>query len=385
MITPTDHADRANSSVTPGNNVEVAISMSEDRLLEAARRGDESAFAGLLKPYERELHAHCYRMLGSMFDADDALQEAELRAWKALKRFEKRSSLRSWLYTIATNTCLTQIQRRPKRVLPIDYGPATDPLTGPSQPITETVWIEPYPDTELEDGLLGPEARYEQRESVELAFIAALQHLPATQRAVLILREVLGFSAKEVAESLETTVASVNSALQRARASIEERVGDQSQQQTLRALGDDEVEEIVKTFVDAWERNDIEAVVSLLTEDAAISMPPLGSWFGPKPEFEDFLRRYPMSGQIRWKMVITTANGQPAFGAYAWDPDEEAYLAFALNVLTFRGDKICDEIAFAVKAIDAEAAERYHRWDTEGTDATRLKNTFQRFGLPDRI
>src|SRR5689334_7602018 len=218
MITARDHGNRKNSSVTPGNNVEVAISMSEDRLLEAARGGDESAFAGLLKPYERELHAHCYRMLGSMFDANDALQEAELRAWKALKRFEKRSSLRSWLYTIATNTCLTQIQRRPKRVLPIDYGPATDALTGPSQPITETVWIEPYPDAELEDGLLGPEARYEQRESVELAFIAALQHLPATQRAVLILREVLGFSAKEVAEALETTVAGVNSGLQRARA-----------------------------------------------------------------------------------------------------------------------------------------------------------------------
>jgi RNA polymerase sigma-70 factor (ECF subfamily) len=196
---------------------------------------------------------------------------------------------------------------------------------------------------------------------------------------------VLGFSAKEVAESLDTTVASVNSSLQRARASIEERVGDQSQQATLRTLGDDEIEEIVKTYVDAWERNDVEAVVAMLTEDAAISMPPLASWFGPREVFEDFLRRHPMSGQIRWKMVITTANGQPAFGAYAWDDDEQAYLAFALNVLTLRGDKICDEIAFAVKAIDAEANERYHRWDTEGTDATRLKNTFERFGLPDRI
>src|SRR3954451_22045929 len=193
----------------------VAIGTTEARLFQAAQQGDETAFAGLMKPYERELHAHCYRMLGSVYDADDALQDTELRAWRALKRFEGRSSLRSWLYTIATNSCLTQIQRRPKRVLPIAYGPSTDPFTGPGQPITETVWLEPYPDTDLEDGLAGPEARYEQRESVELAFIAALQNLPATQRAVLILREVLGFSAKEVAEALEMTVAGVNSSLQR--------------------------------------------------------------------------------------------------------------------------------------------------------------------------
>jgi RNA polymerase sigma-70 factor (ECF subfamily) len=366
---------------------DVATPMTEERLLEAAREGDDTAFAGLVKPYERELHAHCYRMLGSIYDADDALQDAELRAWKALKRFEGRSSLRSWLYTIATNTCLTQIQRRPKRVLPIDYGPSADPFAGPGQPITESVWLEPYPDTELEDGLAGPEARYEQRESVELAFVAALQHLPASQRAVLILREVLGFSAKEVADVLETTVASVNSALQRARASIEERVPERSQQETLKALGDDELEQLVRTYVDAWERNDVDAVVALLTEDAAISMPPLASWFGPRDVFADFLRGHPMTGEIRWKMRITTANGQPAFGAYAWDPTEEAYLAFALNVLTFRGDKVADVVAFAVKAIDEQPreGEGFHRWDTTATDETRLRNTFARFGLPDRI
>src|SRR5881227_194403 len=169
-------------------------------VLAAARTGDEGAFARLVEPYRSELHAHCYRMLGSVHDAEDALQEALLRAWRGLARFEGRSSLRSWLYTIATNTCLNLIAKRPKRVLPIDYGPAADPHEGPGEPLVESVWVEPYPDDKLglEDGYAAPEARYEQRESVELAFIAALQNLPANQRAVLVLREVLGFSAREV-------------------------------------------------------------------------------------------------------------------------------------------------------------------------------------------
>src|SRR5215208_225974 len=165
----------------------------ESELLASARRGDEGAYESLTQPYRTELHAHCYRMLGSVHDAEDALQEAMLRAWRGLPRFEGRSSLRSWLYTIATNTCLDLIAKRPKRVLPIDYGPATDPHDGPGEPVVESVWVEPYPDEQLglEDGFAAPEARYEQRESVELAFVAALQHLPASQRAVLILREVL--------------------------------------------------------------------------------------------------------------------------------------------------------------------------------------------------
>src|SRR5437764_2520456 len=163
----------------------------EDELLAGARRGEEVAFQRLLEPYRPELHAHCYRMLGSVHDAEDALQEVLLRAWRGLGRFEGRSSLRSWLYTIATNTCLNAIERRPKRVLPIDYGPAADPHEPPGRPIVESVWIEPYPDEILgiEDGYAAPEASYEQREAVELAFVAALQHLPANQRAALILRE----------------------------------------------------------------------------------------------------------------------------------------------------------------------------------------------------
>src|SRR3954469_3418978 len=181
----------------------------EPELLAAAREGDEQAFGRLVEPYRGELHAHCYRMLGSVQDAEDALQETLLRAWRALARFEGRSSLRSWLYTIATNTSLNAISRRPKqRVLPMDYGPPFGAAGGRGQPVIESVWVEPYPDEKLglEDGYAAPEARYELRESVELAFVAALQNLAANQRAVLILREVLGFSAREVAETLETTV-----------------------------------------------------------------------------------------------------------------------------------------------------------------------------------
>src|SRR5437764_1749898 len=242
--------------MTPGP----AESTVEQReLLASAREGSEGAYQRLIEPHRSELHAHCYRMLGSVHDAEDALQEALVRAWRGLPKFEGRSSLRSWLYRIATNTCLTAIERRPKRVLPIDYGPATDPHVAPGEPIVESVWLEPYPDETLglEDGFAAPEARYEQREAVELAFIAALQHLPANQRAVLILREVLGFSAQETAETLDTSTASVNSALQRARAAVDDRLPEQSQQATLRAIGDERLAEIVDRYVDAWERCDV--------------------------------------------------------------------------------------------------------------------------------
>ncbi|MDX6645233.1 MAG: hypothetical protein QOK40_960, partial [Miltoncostaeaceae bacterium] len=312
----------------------------ERELLATARTGDEGAYTRLVEPHRRELHAHCYRMLGSVHDAEDALQEAMLRAWRGLARFEGRSSVRSWLHTIATNTCLTAIERRPKRVLPVDYGPATDPHVAPGEPLAESVWLEPYPDEMLgvEDGFAAPEAHYERRESVELAFIVALQHLPATQRAVLILREVLGFSAKEVAESLETTVASVNSALQRARAAVQERVPEKSQQATLRSLGDEAVRELVDRYVDAWERCDVEAFAAMLAEDATFAMPPLASWYQGREAIAMWAASWPLSGDWRWRTILTRANGQPALGFYAWNAEDEHYRAFALNVITLRGD-----------------------------------------------
>jgi RNA polymerase sigma-70 factor, ECF subfamily len=301
--------------------------------------------------HRKDLHAHCYRMLGSLHDAEDALQEALLRAWRGLPRFQGRSSLRTWLYTIATNTCLTAIARRPARALPIDYGPSADPHDAGAGPLAESTWIEPYPDDELglATGLAAPEARYERRESVELAFVAALQHLAPRPRAVLILREVLGFSAREVADALDTTVASVNSALQRARKTVEERMPPRSQQATLRALGDERMSAIVAGYTDALERGDVDAVLAMLTEDATWSMPPLPSWYAGHEAIVGFLERGPM--RQRWRHLATRANGQLAVGCFVWDDDAERYAAQVIDVLTLRDDRIAAITAFIDPAL----------------------------------
>jgi RNA polymerase sigma-70 factor (ECF subfamily) len=356
-------------------------------LLDAARGGDEAAFGRLVEPYRRELHAHCYRMLGSVHDAEDALQEAMLRTWRALDRFEGRSSLRSWLYRIATNASLDAIERRPKRVLPIDFPP-TDPSAGPGEPLAESVWIEPYPDGAMgiEDGFASPEARYELRESVELAFIAALQHLPANQRAALILREVLGFSAAETAETLETSVASVNSALQRARAAVEERLPQRSQQATLRSLGDEAVRELVEGYLDAWERQDVEAVVSMLSADAAFAMPPMRSWFrGPEP-IGAFLAASPLSGEWRWRAVRARASGQEALAFYNWSPEAEAYERFALNVLSFDGEgRISGVDAFIARSTENPDPAALARLPEQPFDPRWLDLAFERLDLPPEL
>jgi RNA polymerase sigma-70 factor (ECF subfamily) len=359
----------------------------ERQLLDDARGGDQHAFAQLVDPHRTELHAHCYRMLGSVHDAEDSLQEALLRAWRGIDRFEGRSSLRSWLYTIATNTCLNAIERRPKRVLPIDYGPAREPQVAPGEPIVESVWLEPYPDETLglEDGFAGPEASYEQRESVELAFIAALQHLGATQRAVLILRAVLGFSAKEVAAMLDTTVASVNSALQRARTAVEERVPEQSQQATLRSIGDDALRDVITRYVDAWERCDVEAFAAMLSEDATFAMPPLASWYQGRDAIVAWATRWPMSGAWRWRAVGTRANAQPALGFYAWNPPAARYLPFALNVLTLHGEKVSDVTAFIARSAEPRDREAFERYPDEPVDAEKFAAVFARFGLPAQL
>jgi RNA polymerase sigma-70 factor (ECF subfamily) len=360
----------------------------DQALLETAREGNESAYAQLVEPHRSELHAHCYRMLGSVQDAEDALQEALLRAWKALPKFEGRSSLRSWLYRIATNTSLDAIERRPKRILPIDYGPPADPNDGGvGEPLVESVWIEPYPDETLglEDGYASPDARYEQRESVELAFIAALQLLPANQRAVLILREVLGFSAQETAETLETTVASVNSALQRARATIEKRLPEQSQQETLKGVGDEKIRELVEQYADAWERNDVDTVVSMLAEDAAFTMPPMSRWFQGHDGIRGFLEDYSMTGEWGWRSLPTMANGQPALAFYSWDEKQGARVPFAVNVLSFVGEKIKEVDAFILRSSQDPDPEVQARTPEQPADYEKLTAAYARFGLPARL
>jgi RNA polymerase sigma-70 factor (ECF subfamily) len=316
-------------------------------LLSAARNGDERAFADLVEPYRRELYAHSYRMLGSHADVEDAMQDALLRAWRGLPRFEGRSSLRSWLYRIATNACLRAIERRPKRVLPIDYAPAADPHDGFADAVDDPIWLEPYPDAGLGlEGLAGPDARFEQREAVELAFVAALQHLPARQRAVLILRDVLGFSARETADVLETTPVSIDSALQRAHKTVDERLPTQSQQQTLRSLGDGELSGLVERYIAAWEQNDVDSMVTMLVEDARMVMPPLPSWYSGRRQVGAFLRGYVLAHAERWHLVRTSANGQPAVAAYVWRGEAGAFVPHCVNVLTFRDNRIEEIAAF---------------------------------------
>jgi RNA polymerase sigma-70 factor, ECF subfamily len=364
------------------------VSTGEQELLQAARGGDEGAFARLVEPYRGELHAHCYRMLGSVHDAEDALQEAMLRAWRGLAKFEGRSALRSWLYTIATNTCLNLISRRPKRVLPIDYGPSFDPHDGLGLPPTESIWMEPYPDEAmaLEDGYAAPEARYELRESVELAFVAALQNLPPNQRAALILREVLGFSAQETADSLETSVASVNSALQRARKTVDERLPEESQQQTLRALGDDGVREIVESYMDAMGSGDIDKMVTMLAEDAAWSMPPLPAWFHGREALRGFMAAGPLSGDWRWRHLPAHVSGQAAVGSYAWYEPDQTYRPFALDVFTLGADgKIKAVTSFINRSTMSRDDIFYQRYPEQAIDDSNVMAPFERFGLPDRV
>jgi RNA polymerase sigma-70 factor, ECF subfamily len=347
----------------------------------------ERDFAELVEQHRAELHAHCYRMLGSVHDADDALQDTLLRAWRGAAGLREASAARSWLYSIATNVCLTELERRRRRVLPHDFGPAAEPHTPPGAPVAESAWIEPYPEESigLPSGRAVPEATYEQHEGVELAFVAALQHLGANQRAVLILREVLGFSAQEAATMLTTTVASVNSALQRARAAIQQRVPERTQQETLRSLGDRGLRDLVDRYLSAWERCDVDAFAALLVEDATFAMPPLSTWYTPRDTVVTWARESPMSGAWRWRALLTSANAQPALAFYAWDEPGGAYLPFALNVLTLRQDLVSDVTAFIVRSMEAPDPTAYDRLPTQPMDAGRLGGVFERFGLPDRL
>ena len=322
----------------------------EPTLLGLAQGGDESAFGDLVDAYRTELHAHCYRMLGSVHDAEDALQDALLRAWKGLPGFEGRSSVRSWMYTIATNAALDIARRRPAGEL------------------------EPYPDR-----LLGeltepsPETGYEQRESLELAFVVALQHLPPLQRAVLILRDVVGFSAREAAEALVTSVPAVTSALQRARATAQSRLPARSQQVALRSLGDERIRILAGRYADAMQRGDADLLVSMLASDVTYTMPPPPTCLRGHAAVREFIRE-DVAPQ-RWQHRATRANGQLAIGCYMLDPGCGRYLATAIDVLTVDGDRIT--------AIDAFlTAEHVRQFGYDGRFTTA---DFARFGLPAEL
>lgn len=314
--------------------------------LARAREGNDGAFTRLVEPLRRELHAHCYRMLGSVHDADDALQDALLRAWRGLARFEGRSSLRSWLYTVVTHTCLDAIERRGKRALPIDLGPSSDRAVVGDAPLSEVAWLGPYPDTGLMEGPAGPTSRYEQREAVEVAFVAALQHLPGNQRAALLLFEVLGFSATEIATTMDTTVASVNSALQRARRVVADKVPARSQQQTLRTIGDAHLRKVVAAYCAALENGDADALVALLTEDVTWSMPPMPGWYHGLEAVTDFAVRVPLTGCGSWRHLPTSSNGQPAVACYLDGDDTGTHRAWSITVLALRGDRIAEITSF---------------------------------------
>jgi RNA polymerase sigma-70 factor (TIGR02960 family) len=318
-------------------------------LITRARAGDGDAFRALAEPHRRELQVHCYRMLGSFQDAEDAVQDTLLTAWQGLGGFEGRASIRTWLYRIATNRCLNALRSASRR-------PATEwNIAGvePPEPtrLGEVVWLEPYPDALLEgatDMLLGPEARYEQREAMSLAFVTALQVLPARQRAVLILREVLGYHANEVADMLDSTVESVNSALKRARAGLQRRLPPTGVRELPPAPDSPAEQALVAKFVRAYESADVEALVALLTDDVYVSMPPIPFEYRGR----DVVARFCASllKARKFDLVPTRANGQPAFGAYLRAPTGNRH-GTGLLVLTFAGERICAITRFENSAL----------------------------------
>jgi RNA polymerase sigma-70 factor (TIGR02960 family) len=307
-------------------------------LLIAARAGNDDAFGRLVGPLRDELRAHCYRMLGSVHDAEDAVQDTLDRAWRGLERFDFHGSIRPWLYRIATNRSLTLIEQRGRRELPTDLSPG-------AASAAEVAWLEPYPDRLLgRTTQLGPEARVLARESVELAFVAALQHLSGLQRAVLLLRDVLGYPAREVADLLGTTVPAVNSALQRARKVLAALLPEQTQRQTLQTLGEAAQREVVRRYAAAWEAGDVEAIVAMLTEDARYSMPPLPVWYQGADQVRGFLL-----GAVRtrrWRFRPGWVNGQLAFGTYLWNQDRGRYVPAGLDLLVLRGTHIAEVVSF---------------------------------------
>jgi RNA polymerase sigma-70 factor, ECF subfamily len=330
--------------------------IAEPELLARAQTGDEAAFAALTEPFRPQLLAHCYRLVGSVQDAEDLVQETLMAAWRALADFEARASIRSWLYRIATNRCLNHLRDRGRRLpqlpAPVEPVPSPPPPTRTSEP----VWLEPYPDVLLgsvADREPEPDARYESREAIGLAFMFALQRLPPRQRAVLVLRDVLAFHAREVAEMLGVTEVAVNRALQRARGAVDRAAGPGALQDA--PLPNSRRErELVSRFATAFQAGDIDGVVELLTDDALMTMPPEAAEYEGPDAIRGFLSTVPAAGRLeRFRLIPTRANGQPAFGCYLRDPHTPIAHAYGLMVLTLRGDRVAGLAGFADTSVFA--------------------------------
>src|SRR5690349_8671404 len=312
----------------------------QSKQLRLARKGDQQAFERLVEPFHQEILVHCYRILGSFEDAEDMLQETLLRVWNHLDAFQGRSSLRTWLYKIATNACLDTLDSRRVRGLPRELYTRGDPKDSLPRPMQETMWVEPFPD-EMIDGQpsIYPEAVYEVRESITLAFVAALQKLPGRQRAALLLHDVMGWSSDETAEILDMTTVAVNSALQRAR----ETMKQPSERKSTSSRLNEELSALLKRYVAAWEAADSAALVAVLREDAALTMPPLPVWFGGRADVKTFLDGFLFQSQSPFKVRLEAvrANGSPAFAVYQMDATG-TYRAAALHILTLEHGEISE-------------------------------------------
>jgi RNA polymerase sigma-70 factor (ECF subfamily) len=313
------------------------------------------SFGELTEPYRRELQIHCYRILGSLHEAEDMVQETFIKAWNHIAAYEGRASFRSWLYKIATNTCLDFLDtKRSRRLLPFQVSPASDPHVTIVPPTPELTWLEPFPDEWLADtAAINPEARYSQSESISISFLTALQVLPARQRAVLILRDVLDFSASETAEVLELTVSSVNSALNRARKTLSERYHGQMPETARISLADEKSKQLLDHYIQAWQSADVNGLVSLLKQDAILAMPPSPSWYQGNRAIGEFLAAtvlgengmFPGKAKERWRFIPTRANATLALAMYQRD-EKHRYQAFGLQVLAWEGSKIAQIMNF---------------------------------------
>ena len=342
----------------PENRYPSGAAGESDAALAAARAGDPHQFSALTEPYRRELQVHCYRILGSVLEAEDLVQETMLRAWRRIETYEGRASLRAWLYKIATNACLDALdRRRSRRILPAAKYPAADPRQPPIPPVADPIWLEPLPDELLASPADEPEARYAMRESVTLAFVAALQALPPRQRAVLILRDVLDWESSEVAGFLEVSISAVNSLLHRARVTLSRHYHGRGRDAVGALPSDASLRELLDRYVRAWEQADVSGLTALLKEDATHSMPPSPSWHLGRDAIGAFAAAalfgaavFGGAGPGRWRLLSTRANGQPAFAVYLRG-EAGTYHAFAIQVLTLDGVRIAELTSFVNPAL----------------------------------